>query len=99
MRIGALEAAVILLVIVVVMVLMVAQRQRLAPHAVLEDIFDEPSLPSPGTRARVWAYGVLNEAGVDADADPAYAVKVLRQAEPRLTLEASRMLVATLNGS
>lgn len=96
MRIGPLEAAVIAVVIVVLIVIVLGQRQRLAPHAVLEDIFHESSLPTPGTRARVWALGVLNEAGVDADADPAYAIKVLRDAEPRLTPVAARLLVDVL---
>lgn len=52
----------------------------------------------PGPRARRWAYGVLNEAGVDSDSDPRYAAEVLCDAEPRLRPDDARRLVAIMNG-
>lgn len=50
----------------------------------------------PGPRARAWAYGVLYEAGVDADADPPYAAGLLLRAEPRLTRAQAAALVGTM---
>lgn len=50
----------------------------------------------PGPRARAWAYGVLYEAGVDADADPPYAAGLLLRAEPRLTRAQADALVGLM---
>lgn len=97
MRIGPVELAIIALVLVVMILIVMGRQQQRSPNAVIEEIFNERAIPTPGTKARVWALGVLNEAGADADADPLYATKVLRQAEPRLTLAAARVLVNTLN--
>ncbi|MFP5416896.1 MAG: hypothetical protein ACLGHZ_08470 [Actinomycetes bacterium] len=96
MRIGPVEAAIIALAVIGLLVMVVGRRRGPAPHVLLERLFDEPSKPTPGTKARVWALGVLNEAGVDADADPVYAMKVLREADPRLTPDAARVLVGAL---
>ena len=78
------------------LLLVISRRQTRPASEVLEQIFDEPATPIPGRKARVWALGVLNEAGVDAEADPVYAMKVLRQAEPRLNLIAAKVLVDTI---
>lgn len=54
---------------------------------------DAPGTPFPGPAARRWAYGVLHEAGVDADADPSYAAGLLQRAEPRLSrIEADALI-------
>jgi len=50
----------------------------------------------PGPRAVSWAYGVLYEAGVDADADPRYAAGLLLRAEPRLTRAQADALVRAM---
>ena len=57
---------------------------------------DAAGVRFPGPRALAWAYGVLNEAGVDADADPAYAAALLRRAEPRLTPAHAQALVRVM---
>ena len=57
---------------------------------------DAPGVPFPGPRARTWAYGVLHEAGVDADADPRYAAGLLLRAEPRLTRAQADALVRAM---
>ena len=61
------------------------------------DLFGEASgVRFPGPKARTWAYGVLYEAGVDADADPRYAAGLLLRAEPRLTRTQADALVRTM---
>lgn len=97
MRIGPLEIVVVLLVLAFVVFATMRARVRRPVGVELAEIFGETSTPLPGTKARTWAYGVLNEAGVDADADPLYAMKILRQAEPRLSLGAAKVLIDTLN--
>lgn len=97
MRIGPMEAATLVGLLAVLLVLVTMNRRSRPAGAALEEIFGEPSTSGAGPRARLWALGVLHEAGVDSDADPVYAMKVLRQAEPRLTLVAAKMLVDTLN--
>lgn len=87
----------IIALVVVLLVIVLGSRKPQPAHEVLQQIFDEPALPTPGPKARAWALGVLHEAGVDADSDPVYAMKELRRAEPRLTLGAARVLVDTLN--
>lgn len=97
MRMGPLEIVVVLIVLAFVVFATMRARTQRPAGVELEEIFGETSSPLPGTRARTWAYGVLNEAGVDADADPRYAMKILRQAEPRLSLNAAKVLIDTLN--
>lgn len=97
MRIGPMEALVLVALFVFVVVMLANARSRRPASESLEQIFAEPSAPLPGTKARTWALGVLYEAGVDADADPSYAMKVLRRAEPRLSPEAATLLIDTLN--
>ena len=61
------------------------------------ELFGDPAgarFPGPG--ARRWAYGVLWEAGVDADADPAYAASLLVRAQPRLTKPEADALIRAL---
>lgn len=89
----------VIALLVVLLVIVLGSRRPTPSHEVLEQIFGESSLPTPGPAARAWALGVLYEAGVDADADPVYAMKELRSAEPRLTLGAARVLVDTLNAA
>jgi hypothetical protein len=50
----------------------------------------------PGPRARAWAYGVLYEAGVDADADPSYAAGLLMRAQTQLTRAHADALVRAM---
>lgn len=76
MRIGLLEIAVLAALAVGLLLFVVARRNR--PRV------DVSALP-PGPRTVAWAYGVLYEAGVDADADPPYAASLLRRADPTLT--------------
>ncbi|SMO63066.1 hypothetical protein [Propioniciclava tarda] len=57
---------------------------------------DAPGVPFPGPRARTWAYGVLHEAGVDADADPSYAAGILIKAQPKLTKADADALIRTM---
>lgn len=57
---------------------------------------DDPMRDFPGPKARAWAYGTLYEAGVDADADPAYAAGVLQRAEPKLTREQAETLIRAM---
>ncbi len=90
---GTTEAAVLMLVFVVLFVIMMRGRNEKPAHAVLEEIFGETSTPLPGHKARVWALATLYDAGVDPETDMVYAVKVLRQAEPRLSLLAAKQLV------
>ncbi|HHU38283.1 MAG TPA: hypothetical protein GXZ45_03230 [Propionibacterium sp.] len=97
MRFGPMEITILVLLLGFLIFAVMTQRQTRPASEVLETIFDERSTPTPGRKARVWALGVLNEEGVDADADPGYAMKVLRKAEPRLTLVAAKVLVDTLN--
>ncbi len=97
MRIGPMEVVVLVLLTGFLLFMVVSARQSRPTAAVLEEIFDEPATPIPGRQARLWALGALHEAGVDPDSAPVYAVKVLRQAEPRLTLAAAKLLVDTLN--
>lgn len=97
MRIGPMEIVVLLLLAGFLLFLVVSKRHTRPASEVLEAIFDEPATPIPGHKARVWALSALHEAGVDPDSDPLYAVKVLRQAEPRLSLAAAKVLVDTLN--
>lgn len=93
MRLGPVEI-VVLLVLLAAVVLLAARNRRSRPAAdELSDLFDEPSAQQPGPRALGWAYGVLFEAGVEADGDRAYAVKVLRDADPRLSGAAAGALV------
>lgn len=57
-------------------------------------VFGEASgVRFPGPAARRWAYGVLYEAGVDADADPSYAAGILMRAQPKLTRAQADALV------
>lgn len=53
----------------------------------------------PGPQARRWAYGVLYEAGVDADADPRYAAEVLCDAEPGLRPADAQTLIRVMGGA
>ena len=94
-------AEIIALVAVFAAIFLIMARGRRTPTAseTLASIFEEPSTPEPGHKARVWALATLFDAGVDSDTDPVYAMKVLRQAEPRLTLVAAKTLVDTLNRS
>lgn len=96
MQIGPLETGVLLVVFVVVMILMSRGRQP-SVASNLEAIFGERSLTGPGHEARLWALATLFDAGVDSDSDPVYAMKVLRDAEPRLTLSSAKALVDSLN--
>ena len=59
---------------------------------------DRPGTPFPGPAARRWAYGVLYECGVDADADPGYAAQLLMRAEPRLTRRDADALIRVMLG-
>lgn len=87
---------VIIVAVAVVLILIVVVSRGRRPAAVgLGELFDEPA-PHPGPKARRWALGVLWEAGVDADSDPAYAAKVLLDAEPRLDQRAAMVLVRAL---
>ena len=95
MRFGVLEVAVIVVVAVVLIVIVMLSRGRRPAGLGLGELFDEPA-PHPGPKARRWALGVLWEAGVDADSDPAYAAKVLMDAEPRLDQGAAALLVRAL---
>lgn len=97
MRIGPMEIAVLVLLAAFLLFLVLSQRHSRPASEVLEAIFGESSTPIPGHKARVWALAALHEAGVDPDSDPVYAMKVLRQAEPRLSLAAAKVLVETLN--
>ncbi len=61
------------------------------------ELFGDPAgsrFPGPG--ARRWAYGVLWEAGVDADADPAYAASLLVRAQPKLSRPQADALIRAL---
>ena len=51
---------------------------------------------TPGPKARAWAYGILHQAGVDAEADPAYAAGLLMRAESRLTRDHADALVRSM---
>ncbi|MDO5534641.1 MAG: hypothetical protein Q4F65_08325 [Propionibacteriaceae bacterium] len=97
MRIGPGEAALLVMLVGLLVFLVMNNRQSRPAAEVLESIFGERSTPTPGPKARVWALGVLHEAGVDPDADPVYAMKVLRTADRRLNLVAAKVLVDTLN--
>ena len=97
MRIGPIEAVALVLLVVLLIVVVANGRVRRPAGEALEEIFGEAATPQPGSRARLWALGVLHEAGVDPDSDPGYAVKLLRQAEPRLSPAAAKLLVDTLN--
>jgi hypothetical protein len=60
-------------------------------------LFGDPAgsrFPGPG--ARRWAHSVLWEAGVDADADPAYAASLLVRAQPKLSLPQAQALIHAL---
>ncbi len=96
MRVGALELGVILLVVIALLLLVMVQRRRRGPLVVLADIFDEPLAPNPGPKARAWASSVLDAAGIDPRTEELEAMRLLRQAEPRLTLDAARALVRAL---
>lgn len=87
------------LVVVVALLLITALARRRRPPVrdELAAIFGEAPAPDPGPRARRWALGALHRAGVDAEADPVYAMRVLRQAEPRLSLAGARSLVAAVS--
>lgn len=93
MRIGPLEVVVILVLAAIVVVLLMRARDERPANVELADLFGDPVSPQPGPRALGWAYGVLYEAGVDADGDSSYAVKVLRDADPRLSRRAATALV------
>ena len=98
MQLPVLEISMVGVVAVVIVIATLAVLLRPKPDAKpigveLGDIFGEPSGPYPGPKARRWALGVLFEAGVDADADKAYAVGILRASEPRLSAAAARALV------
>lgn len=97
MRIGPMEALALVVLLVLLVGFVVVRRQSRPAGANLEEIFGEPSGAGPGPLARRWALGVLFEAGVDSDSDPVYAIRVLRQAEPRLSLLSAKLLIDTLN--
>lgn len=65
------------------------------PRRELADLF-----PGEGeavtVRARDWARGVIDEAGVAPD-DELRVIRTLRDAEPRLSLKPARYLAAQLN--
>ena len=96
MQIGPLETVVLLAVFGLMMIIMARGRQPSVADN-LEAIFGERSATGPGHEARLWALATLFDAGVDTDADPVYAMKVLRDAEPRLTLSSAKALVDSLN--
>ena len=87
----------LLAVLVVVLVVLARSAHRRSPEEELEALFGERSTPEPGPRARAWAWGALFAAGVDPDADPPYAARMLRLADPRLSRSAARLLIDTLN--
>jgi hypothetical protein len=63
------------------------------PRRRLEEIFGEPptsGLPQPA--ARRWAVDVWHRGGVDPKKQPLQALRLLRKAEPRLTLKTARYL-------
>ena len=95
MRFGLFEIAIIVAVAVVLIVIVVLSRGRRPATLVLGELFGDPG-PHPGPKAVRWALGVLWEAGVDADSDPAYAAKVLMDAEPRLDRRSAAALVEAL---
>lgn len=84
---------VLLVVTLAVVVWVVRERTRRPVAEELAEAFGEPVTRYPGPRAMSWAYGVLFEAGVDADGDGAYAVKVLRRANRKLSQAAAKALV------
>jgi len=75
-----------------------AATRRTAPPTgpELAALFGDQAGAEPGPKARLWALGVLFDAGVDPDSDRSYATRVLRQAEPRLSARAARALVDAL---
>ncbi len=97
MTIGPAETVALLAVFGVIFLIMMRGPRTATAGENLASIFEEPSRPLPGQKARVWALATLYDAGVDADSDPVYAMKVLRQAEPRLSLVAAKALVDTIN--
>lgn len=96
MRVGPVEIVAIVVVAVVLFLLYSVRRTRVGVDVELSQLFHEPATAAPGPRAMAWAYGVLYTAGVDADGDRAYAVKVLRDAEPRLSAAAASAIVGRM---
>ena len=67
---------------------------RRDPSAVIDEIFGKDGLGE----AQRWATATLSEHGVDASSDPLDAMKVLRDAQPRLSLKATKFLTESLPG-
>ncbi|MGB3772130.1 MAG: hypothetical protein WBF79_05935 [Rhodococcus sp. (in: high G+C Gram-positive bacteria)] len=65
---------------------------RRDPSAVIDDIFGQDGLG----RAQRWATATLGQQGVDPSTDPLDAMKVLRDAQPRLSLKATKFLTDSL---
>lgn len=87
---------VLLLIALAVLAWVVRERTRRPVGVEIAELFGEPVTRYPGPKAMAWAYGVLYEAGVDADGDRSYAVKVLRHANPRLSQAAANALVSRM---
>lgn len=101
MRIGALEVVVLAVLAVIAVLAVVVRRNRRAIERRIEERPserrpDELSAFAPPARSTAWAYGVLFEAGVDPDADPPYAAKLLREADPTLGDAQARALIARM---
>lgn len=63
------------------------------PRRQLEELFGEP--PTSGLlqqTARRWAVDVLREGGVNPERQRVQAIRLLRKAEPRLTLKTASYL-------
>ena len=70
---------------------------RRDPRAVLETIFGTTAQGAgPQPEARRWAHDALAECGVDPATSAVEAIKVLRDAEPRLGLKTATFLVRNL---
>ena len=99
MRFGALEIGVLLVLAAILLLVIVRRRNANAveapARASLEEIFGDPG-PNVGPNAIRWAYGVLYEAGVDADSDPPYATKILLDADRRLSSADAQRIVRAL---
>lgn len=97
MRIGGLEVVALVAIAGVLLLMMMSARSNRPVGAELTELFGDPVSPSPGPNAKRWALGVLWEAGVDADSDPAYAAGILREARLGLSQQAARALVAAIS--